>query len=148
MNDKFSFAPFRFGAPQLLFFVMAVVLSLPANASKDYWSDIANNIIRHVNDAQSFYANGDSKAAKRAIIQAYFGEFEDKKMEAAMRMELGAKHTYQVERLFSGMRKAINKGAEKISVTEAAIVIRKVITRDARLLDKAGIAPEVFKVNQ
>ncbi len=119
-----------------------------ALASENYWSGIGKNIAGHIDTAQALYDSGDAKAAKRAVIQAYFGEFEDKKMEAAMRMELGAKHTYQVERLFGDLRKAITKGADQATIATVATAIRNAIERDAIALDAAGIPPEVFRVNQ
>lgn len=119
-----------------------------AIANESYWSDIGQNITSHIDNAESLYAGGDSKGAKRAVIQAYFGEFEDRKMEAAMRTELGAKHTYKVERLFGDLRKAITTGADQAVIADLAMAIRTAIKRDALALDKAGIPPDVFKVNQ
>jgi fumarate hydratase class II/high-affinity iron transporter len=69
-------------------------------------------------------------------------------MEAAMRMELGAKHTYRVERLFGDLRKSIRSGGNGGQVSAIAESVRVAMRRDAALLDRAGIPLEVFKVNQ
>lgn len=128
--------------------ILVAVSTERAMASESYWADIGKKISTHIENAESLYADGDSKGARRAVIQAYFGEFEDKKMEAAMRVELGAKHTYEVERLFGDLRKAIKNGADTAVIAESATAIHTAIKRDAIALDKAGITPEVFAVNQ
>lgn len=122
--------------------------SLQAAENDGYWSSVAERIGNHISQAEKHYQQGDAKAARRSVVQAYFGEFEDTKMEAAMRMEMSAKHTWRVEKKFGAMRKAIKKGASQDEIGAIAADIRQAISRDAKLLDKAGITPEVFKVNQ
>ena len=65
-----------------------------------------------------------------------------------MRIELGAKHTYQVEQQFGALRKAIRTQADKQTVQRLAQDIRESVTRDARALDQANIPMEVFEVKQ
>jgi hypothetical protein len=112
------------------------------------WLTVAEAVVKHIDAAEQSYLAGDAKQAKRSVVSAYFGVFEDRKMEAAMRMELGAKHTYQVERRFGDLRKAIQKGLDGAEVSAIAESIRVAMRRDAEKLDQAGIPLEVFKVNQ
>ena len=63
-------------------------------------------------------------------------------------MELGAKHTYEVEQQFGALRKAIRTQADTQTVRELAQGIRESVTRDAGVLDRANIPMEVFKVKQ
>jgi len=112
------------------------------------WSQVAEEIDTHISLAESLYQEGKPTEAGRAVIQAYFGVFEDRKMEAAMRMELGAKHTYEVEQQFGALRKAIRTQADTQTVQELAQGIRESVTRDAGVLDQANIPMEVFKVKQ
>lgn len=112
------------------------------------WLAVAEAVVEHIDAAEQSYLAGDAKQAKRSVVSAYFGVFEDRKMEAAMRMELGAKHTYQVERLFGDLRKAIQKGQDAADVNAIAESIRVAMRRDAEKLDQAGIPLEVFQVNQ
>ncbi|WP_428608838.1 hypothetical protein [Sedimenticola sp.] len=112
------------------------------------WLAVAEAVVQHIDQAEQAYLAGDHKQAKHAVVSAYFGVFEDRKMEAAMRLELGAKHTYLVEKKFGDLRKAIQKDAGGAEVSAVAESIRVAMRRDAALLDKAGIPLTVFKVNQ
>jgi hypothetical protein len=112
------------------------------------WVQVAEEIDTHISQAESLYLQGKSTEAGRAVIQAYFGVFEDKKMEAAMRMEIGAQHTYEVEQQFGALRKAIRSQADTQTVKKLAQGIRESVMRDAKVLDQANIPMEVFKVKQ
>jgi len=147
MNRLLSSLLLSFNTFRLLL-LSTLLLGVGASADDSYWSGIAGKIVGHVDRAESLYADGDPKGARRAVIEAYFGVFEETKMEAAMRIELGAKHTYQVERLFGALRKAIKKGVGQVELAENATALREAIVRDALLLDSAGITPEVFRVNE
>jgi hypothetical protein len=128
--------------------ILLVVITSTVIANESSWLTVAEAVVKHIDEAEAAYAKGDSTEAKRAVVSAYFGVFEDRKMEAAMRMELGAKHTYLVEKNFGKFRKAIqqNAGAEQVALI--AEEIRLAMRRDALLLDQAGIPLTVFKVNQ
>ncbi len=122
--------------------------SLPLQADDNNWAPIAEQIIQYIEVAESNYQANNLKTAKQFIIKAYFGVFEDRKMEAAMRQELGSKYTYQVEKLFGNLRKAMTKGASNSEVAIIVESIRDAMRRDAQKLDQAGIPLEVFRVNQ
>ncbi|OUR82913.1 hypothetical protein A9Q82_05495 [Cycloclasticus sp. 46_120_T64] len=122
--------------------------ALPLQANDKVWAPVAEQIILHIESAESHYQAGDLLTAKQFIIKAYFGVFEDRKMEAAMRQELGSKHTYQVERLFGNLRKAMTRGADAAEVTAIVESIRTEMRDGAIKLDQAGIPLNVFRVNQ
>jgi len=111
------------------------------------WSQVAEAIVTRITTAETLYQGGKPTEAGHAVVEAYFGVFEDKKMEAAMRIELGAKHTYQVEQQFGALRKAIRQQADMATIQALAQGIRESVVRDARALDEANIPMEVFKVN-
>jgi len=127
------------------FFFLTV---LPLQANDKVWAPVAEQIILHIESAESHYQAGDLLTAKQFIIKAYFGVFEDRKMEAAMRQELGSKHTYQVERLFGNLRKAMTRGADAAEVTTIVESIRTEMREGAVKLEQAGIPLNVFRVNQ
>jgi len=127
------------------FFFLTV---LPLQANDKVWAPVAEQIILHIESAESHYQAGHLLTAKQFIIKAYFGVFEDRKMEAAMRQELGSKHTYQVERLFGNLRKAMTRGADATEVTAIVESIRTEMRDGATKLDQAGIPLNVFRVNQ
>lgn len=118
-----------------------------ASAETSTWSQVSEEVVAHINEAESLYREGKPTEAGHAVIQAYFGVFEDRKMEAAMRLELGAKHTYEVEQQFGALRKAIRREADEQTVQALAQGIRDSVVRDARVLDEANIPMHVFEVN-
>lgn len=120
----------------------------PAAEGDAVWQPLAEEIAQILDEVEVAYGAGDAKAARRGVIRAYFGVFEDRKMEAAMRMTIGAKHTYKVEKKFGALRKAIKKGAGADEIKAIGDDLRAALRRDAKVLDEAGIPAEVFKVNQ
>lgn len=110
------------------------------------WQPVAEEIVAIIDKAESQYQAGDVDAARRAVVEAYFGVFESRKMEAAMRITIGAQHTYMVEKLFGDMRKAIKNGESADAVHDIAENIRQAVRRDAVVLDEAGVPAEVFEV--
>lgn len=135
-------ASFRAGLLCLLTFA-----GTGADAGTVTWSDVAEEIIAHIDRAESLYQDGKPTEAGREVIQAYFGVFEDRKMEAAMRVELGARHTYEVEQQFGALRKAIRGEADRQTVQALAQGIRESVVRDARALDQAKISMDVYGTN-
>ncbi len=132
-----------------LFLLLFFFLFIPTvHANGQYWSHLATDINQLIQQATTQYIEGNSKEAKRTIVKAYFGIFEGKKMEAAMRMELGAKYTYLVEKKFSMMRKLITKKVNKDEIIALAKDIQTTMEKDAIKLDAANIPAEVFKVNE
>lgn len=127
------------------FFLLAA--PVVATADQDHWQKTAEEIVVLMDRTVEEYKAGDADKAKRTVIEAYFGVFEDRKMEAAMRMEIGAKHTYKVEKLYGNLRKLIKQGRPLGEIQTLCEEIKTAMRRDAIVLDKAGIPPEVFKVN-
>ncbi len=136
-----------------LFLALAPLLFLsPATADQPlgqtYWTGVAGQVNAALDQAEVLYREGDAKGAKKAILHAYFGVFESTKMEAAMRTEIGAKHTFKVERRFGGIRKAIKKGKTTQEIKELTEELKGLLLADAGQLDAAGIPKEVFRVNR
>ncbi len=127
-------------------FILLFFLTANLSANMDYWQGIAEEIQQYIDRASAQYAAGQPKAAKRTVMQAYFSVFEDRKMEAALRMERGAAYAYQMEERFSDLRKAIQQGAEVQAVQRLAEALKTAVHRDGKLLDQAGIRPNVFEV--
>ena len=128
--------------------LLAIGMETATAQAEKHWSGVAQRIVRQLGQAQQSYRKGDAKAARRALITAYFSEFEDSKMEAAMRMQLGARYTWKVEKRFSALRKAIKAGVSPGELATMVGDLQETLTRDAQQLDQAGIDPKVFEVNQ
>ncbi len=124
-----------------LLFVLLFTSFLAQAENSAHWQSIARQINASITQAEQLYAAGKVKEARSAVVQAYFSQFEDSKMEAAMRMELGAKHTWQVEKSFGRLRKAIKKGASREEVAALAEEIRANITADAKNSTRQAFPP-------
>lgn len=125
-----------------------IFTSMPARSQpQQVWQPLGEQIVQVLDEAQARYKAGDAKEARRAVIKAYFALFESRKMEAAMRTTIGVKHTYEVEQRFGDLRKAIKNGASVDKVDAIAKSLRTSIRQDAKILDKAGVPAEVFKVD-
>lgn len=119
-----------------------------SNNKSAHWAKLAQEIEQHITDAEKLYLEGNPKEAKKSIVKAYFGVFEDKKMEAAMRVTLGQKHTHLVERQFSKLRKAIDQSNLPSEIKSIASELRNDILQAAKILDEKQIPKEVFTVQQ
>lgn len=117
-------------------------------AENTYWQSLAVEMNAQLGEAVNFYQQGQPQEAGRAVIQAYFGIFEGQKVEAAMRMELGAKYTYLVEKNFSGLRKSIKNGVETSVFSEQVEVLKHILIQDTQKLDSAAISPSVFNTGE
>ncbi|WP_456447275.1 hypothetical protein [Thiolapillus sp.] len=143
-NTPARYHPVQHGLLLVLLFTSFLVQA----DDSSHWQQIARQIGDSITQAEQHYAAGKVKDARSAVVKAYFSQFEDSKMEAAMRMELGAKHTWQVEKSFGRLRNAIKNGASTKETASIAEEIRTNIAIDAKKLDAAGISPQVFEVNQ
>lgn len=131
--------------------IAGAVLTMSGSARSEshlVWRPLAEEIVRIIDGAETSYKAGDAEAARRAVAKAYFGVFESRKMEAAMRITLGAKHTYMVEKRFGELRKAIKNGESAARIALIADGIRIALRQDAKALDEANVPAEVFEVKQ
>lgn len=118
-----------------------------ALADGGHWQTKAEDVGKAVTAAEAVFAKGDLDAAKRAVTEAYFGHFEDTKLEGAIRKHIGAKRAADVERMFATMRKAMTAG-DAAQVKAVAQGLRDAMTTDAKILDDAKVSPDVYEVNQ
>ena len=129
----------------ILLILSAAVPSLAAEAG--HWQTIAAEVGKQLQLVRSLAEQSKPQDAKRAITSAYFDGFENSKLEAAIRKEIGAKPAAERERRFSDLRKAVNAGDLK-QVAGICQTLADEIAADAKQLDWAKVPPEVFAVNQ
>ena len=124
--------------------VVGVLTALPgARAAGFSWQGVADAVGQKLEAAISEYRNGDEKEAKRALTEAYFGVFEGRKFEAAMRKTLGQTHAFEVERKFGNLRRLIGK--KPVGDLEAAVAdLMQRLRADATTLDEKGVPEEVY----
>ena len=145
---KFLLAAAPLFAPGLIAGAVLIMSASAWSQSNPVWRPLAEEIVQIIDEAETSYKAGNAEAARRGVVKAYFGVFESRKMEAAMRITLGAKHTYLVEKRFGELRKAIKNGESADAISAIAEGIRVAVRRDAKVLDEAGVPAEVFEVKQ
>lgn len=127
--------------------VAAVVGTGAAHGQSDYWSGVAEEVAVALSQSVAAYQAGDVDGAKRAAITAYFGVFESRKLEAALRKEMGQKHTVAVESQFGQIRKSIGSGAPAEDLARTVTALSDVLREDAKRLDERGMPAHVFNTN-
>ena len=120
----------------------------PAQAAgKGYWSGVAEEVCTAITQAETFAKAGKTPEAKEAVITAYFGIFEEKKMEISERANLGSDHTSDIEDLFNGLRKAVAKPGTG-NVADLAEKLRQALRTDGKALDAAKVQPDGIEVKK
>lgn len=124
--------------------VAMLLLSAVAAADNFSWTAVAEAVVSALEQAIPASAAGDSDAARQAVLGAYFGVFEDRKMEAAMRKELGQEHTVAVEARFNDLRKAVGAKTSASVVADQVAALSQILREDARQLDARGVPEQVY----
>lgn len=130
-------------ATAILATVAGLAVSPAAGAEPFSWTTVAEETIAALEEASQHKEAGDVTACKRAIVRAYFGIFEEQKMEAALSKMLGQSHTFMVERQFSTLRRnAATAAPAEFSGIVAALAEQ--LRADAERLDALGVPQEVY----
>ncbi|RAU20360.1 hypothetical protein CU669_18715 [Paramagnetospirillum kuznetsovii] len=116
-------------------------VSASAWAAGGYWAGIAEEVCLEVTKVETFAKAGKIEDAKAAFHAAYFGTFEEKKMEIAERSNFGISHTADVEEMFNNFRKAVSKPGTG-DVAALAEALRKQLRQDGKALDTAKVNPD------
>lgn len=127
--------------------LLLVATGAPVGAAENHWMAQAIGVSQAVDKAEASFAKGDVDGGKRALTEAYFQNFEDTKLEAAIRRHVSAKRASEIERQFAAMRKAMTAN-DAAAVKAAGQSIRDAVIAEAKELDAAKVAPGVFEVNQ
>jgi|GEM_PF-1269521 len=132
--------------------VCVLALSLPSGVRADdaasaagYWRGVAAEVSAVFDDMIEAVRRGDDKAAKRSQTRAYFGVFEERKMEAAIRKTFGQARAYEIESGFSQVRRLIGKGSAE-DIQDALDALVGLIEHDAVALDQAEVSKDVYDV--
>jgi len=94
--------------------------------------------------ALAAYRAGKVDDAREAVIAAYFGSFEDRKFEAALRKEIGQQHITEVEARFNAVRKGVSRGGAVDEIAATVADLAKTLREDARLLDERKVPEAVY----
>lgn len=122
---------------------LGMTASPAASAETFSWMAVAEETIAALTEASQHHAEGDIAQSKRAITRAYFGVFEEQKMEAALRKMLGESHTFMVERQFSTLRRNLAT-VTPAEFSRTVAMLAEQLRADAQQLDLLGVPREVY----
>jgi len=129
---KWSFSGFI-----LLLFLASFWIVMPAEAAAS-WVDVASDVGNMLENASEFYAQGDVEAARKQVDAAYFGPFEEQGMEAAVKMNISASRSFELEYGFTEIKQLMKSGAELGEVEQKIKELMIMVNEDALMLDQNG----------
>lgn len=111
--------------------LIVVFIAVPSWAGSGSWQQVAQDIETILNQAVAAYQEGRPAEAKELVSQAYFGPFEEKGMETAVRLNISARRAFEVEYGFTEIKQLIDAGAPVAEVKAAAALVIAMVYEDA-----------------
>lgn len=117
---------------------MALILILSPSmsyTSETNWVSVADEVGNKLKECQALYEAGNTTGAKGKVTDAYFEIFEGKGMETEVKLRISEKRGYELESMFSEIRKGIDRKtslAELAGITDTLI---KALKDDAGKMD-------------
>ncbi len=111
-------------------------------SERSSWLTVVAEIKKELNAVLNSYRAGDYEQSKSHISEAYFGIFEDKEMEEAIRKYISAKRGFEIEEMFGNIRKGIKKRLPVSEISNRVDVLIDALKGSAKELDSLGIPVE------
>src|SRR3990172_6152694 len=118
--------------------LVAVVAPAAPGAPPAPWPDVVREVSGVLERAARAYEANDAKGALDLVADAYFGAFEERGMEAAVRREISARRARDLERIFGEIRRAIGTGEPAPGGRRRVTTLREALDEDARELVRVG----------
>src|SRR3990172_10267714 len=115
-----------FGAAVCLLLVAAVALG-GTEAPPGPWLDVAREVSGVLDRAVRAYEASDPASAQDLAGEAYFGAFEDRGMEAAIRREISARRSRDLEKMFAEIRQAMGRGEPVPRIRQRIATLREAL---------------------
>ena len=125
------------GAAVGLLLVASVALG-GTEAPPGPWLEVVGEVSGVLDRAVRAYEAKDLRGAQDLAADAYFGAFEERGMEAAVRREISVRRARELERMFGGVRQAMTRGEPALRVRQQIAALREALDQDARELVRAG----------
>lgn len=130
MVNKFWPRPFLLG-------LLIIFMLVPANvfAAGPTWSQVTDEIAVTLDQALDKYDQGKVDEAKNLVNDAYFGPYEGRQMEKAVKFNISAKRNAQIEEEFRQIRKLMTAGVPLSEVSQRSDGLVTILREDAAKLD-------------
>ncbi len=127
------------GRVALSLFLALLTTTATAGALASDWPDTVRQVSGLLNDGAEAYEARNVERAKELVSEAYFGAFEERGMEIAIRQQISARRAGELERMFSEIRQAMGRGERIDRVRERIAALRRALDRDAQELLRLGV---------
>jgi len=120
-----------------------------AQETANVWVGAAKSVCDQINQALTYYTQGDIQTAQSKAIMAYFRSY-DAEIEPAVRITLGASHVFEVEHQFRDFKNTMKNNPDKKQLEEVSSLAKKLcetMYADAKALHEAKVEKQVFKVD-
>ncbi len=108
------------------------------------WATVARETAALLDQAAKAAQAGRVEQAKALVSDAYFGVFEERGMEIAIRQEISARRARELERMFGAVREAIAGGEPEDRLRHRITALREALVADAGELDRLGVPRPEF----
>jgi high-affinity iron transporter len=115
--------------------VLAAMIVSPVFAAFDTWSDMADEMAGHINEAWTLYQAGDTSGAKTKVDVAYYGYYEKFGFEKTVMSQISGARAAEVEYQFSLVKKAMTAGESGPEVRAGLDKLISLLKADANRLD-------------
>lgn len=116
--------------------VVQVIFVDPAWAAS--WGEVVQTVAEQLKEAVQLYARGDVEAAIATVDRAYYGAYEEKGMEAAVRLNLSARQAAIEEYTFTEIKRLMRVGAPVEKVEDVRQELVELLRADAAALDQSS----------
>lgn len=124
--------------PVILFCLSVASFGEGKGETTQVWLTVATEIRINLEKVLSSYEDDQPDKAKSYIVDAYFGVFEEKKMEHAIKENISTERAHEVESMFGDIRKA------HLSEIESKIKeLTDALDKEAEKLDDMGVMQEL-----
>ncbi len=118
---------------------LSAAAAAAVEAAPPPWPDVARQVSGLLDDATRAYEAGSPEKAKDLVTEAYFGPFEARGMEIAIRQQISARRARTLEKMFVEIRQAIGSGEPAGAVRERVAALERALDHDAQALVRAGV---------
>ncbi|MFZ5968431.1 MAG: FTR1 family iron permease [Bacillota bacterium] len=105
------------------------------------WNEVVNEIDEILVQAVAIYEKGDIELAVQKVNDGYFGPYEGKQMEKAVRLSISSKYNAEIEYMFRSMKKAMKKDSSVEEVNALKEELVEKLYQAAKEMDKASQSP-------
>lgn len=121
--------------------LMLLIIPNQAHAADGNWRKVVGEIDDTLQQALETYDKGDITEAKNQVNDAYYGPYESRQMEKAVKFNISSKRNAIIEEEFRQIRKSMTAGASKAEVNQQMSELVDMLQEDAATLSKSDSTP-------